>query len=214
MKTSSNLESKVYIEAKKQLDLEGLFYFASFPFYIVFGSVEELVDVINTNKNEISKSHLEVETRNKLLDYFDLSKTKARIEKGAIIRNDVQIDDTSIILMGAIINTQASIGKNTMIDMNAVVGSGAVIKDNCHIGAGAVIAGMMEPISTIPVIIEDNVLIGANATILNGVKIGKNSIVGAGSVVTCDVEENVTVAGVPAKVINKNGKWEFNKDLR
>jgi acetyltransferase-like isoleucine patch superfamily enzyme len=54
-----------------------------------------------------------------------------------------------------------------------------------------------------PVIIEENVWIGANAVILPGVKIGKNSIVGAGSIVTKDVEENVIVAGNPARIIKR-----------
>ena len=72
---------------------------------------------------------------------------------------NVILDNTSIILMGAVINIGAQIGKNTMIDMNAVIGSGAVIGKNCHIGAGAVIAGVMEPISNSGVVILDNVLI-------------------------------------------------------
>jgi acetyltransferase-like isoleucine patch superfamily enzyme len=72
----------------------------------------------------------------------------------------------------------------------------------------------MEPISERSVVIEDNVLIGANATVLAGIHIGKNAIVGAGSVVTKDVLDNTVVAGIPAKVINSNGEWKLNKDLR
>jgi acetyltransferase-like isoleucine patch superfamily enzyme len=77
-----------------------------------------------------------------------------------------------------------------------------------------VIAGVMEPMSSKNVVIEDNVLIGANATVLAGVHIGKNAIIGAGSVVTKDVLENTTVVGVPARVVNNNGEWKLNKDLR
>ena len=50
-------------------------------------------------------------------------------------------------------------------------------------------------------IIKENAWIGANATILPGVTIGKGAIVGSGSVVTKDVEDNMIVAGNPAKVI-------------
>lgn len=49
--------------------------------------------------------------------------------------------------------------------------------------------------------IKRNVWIGAAATILPGVTIGENSVVAAGAVVRNDVEANIIVAGVPAKVI-------------
>ena len=184
---SKEYEAKCYIELSSFVNLEELFYIGSFPFYILFGDLFSINKFLNDNKSNIKKHYLQTYFHNKLVDYYDLTTTKARIEKGAVIRSDVMISDTAIILMGAIINKDVCIGKGTMIDMNVVIGSGAIIKDNCHIGAGVVIAGVMEPISKSPVIIEDNVLIGANATILSGVRIGKGSIVGAGSVVLEDV---------------------------
>ena len=45
-----------------------------------------------------------------------------------------------------------------MIDMNAVVGARAIVGRDCHIGAGAVLAGVLEPPSAEPVVIEDGVL--------------------------------------------------------
>lgn len=211
---SKEYEAKCYIELSSWVNLEELFFIGSFPFYILFGDLYLIKKFLKENELNIKKYYLQTYFQNKLFDYYDLTNTKARIEKGAIIRSNVKISDTAIILMGAVINKDVCIGQRTMIDMNAVIGSGAIIKDNCHIGAGAVIAGVMEPISKSPVIIEDNVLIGANATILSGVKIGKGSIIGAGSVVLEDVIENTTVVGVPAKVINHNGKWDINDNLR
>lgn len=207
-------DAKLYIELYSYLNLENFFYLGKFPFFVVFGEVEKLNQLVTKEKDKIKKYYFEITSNNKLIDYYDLSTTKARIEKGAVIRSGVQLSDTAIVLMGAVVNTKAIIGAGSMIDMNAVVGSGAVIGKNCHIGAGAVIAGIMEPISEAFVTIEDNVLIGANATILNGVTIGKGSIVGAGSVVISDVAENTTVAGVPARVIGAGRTWKINTDLR
>jgi len=87
------------------------------------------------------------------------------------------------------------------------------------VGAGAVIAGVLEPPSSTPVIIEDDVLIGANAVILEGVRIGKGAVVAAGSVVTKDVEPETVVAGTPAKPIKRvdqstKDKTIIMKDLR
>ena len=54
------------------------------------------------------------------------------------------------------------------------------------------------------IVIGDDVWLGANTIILSGVKISNGIIVAAGAVVTKDItEENVIVAGVPAKIIGK-----------
>jgi len=103
--------------------------------------------------------------------------------------------------------------------MNAVIGARAIIGKYCHIGAGSVIAGVLEPPSARPVIIEDRVLIGANAVVLEAVRIGMGSIVAAGAVVIEDVPEGVVVAGIPAKVIKKvddvqEDKKSILKELR
>lgn len=50
--------------------------------------------------------------------------------------------------------------------------------------------------------IGNNVFIGAGSVVLPNVKIGDNVIIGANSVVTKDIENNVVVAGNPARVIN------------
>lgn len=52
-----------------------------------------------------------------------------------------------------------------------------------------------------PIIIGDNVFIGYGTIIMPGVNIGSNIVIGAGSVITKNIENNVVVAGNPAKVI-------------
>ena len=96
---------------------------------------------------------------------------------------------------------RAVIGEGTMIDMGAVLGGRATVGKHCHIGAGAVLAGVVEPASAVPVIVEDDVLVGANAVVIEGVHIGKGAVVAAGAIVTEDVPDNAVVAGCPARVI-------------
>lgn len=88
-----------------------------------------------------------------------------------------------------------------MIDMNATLGGRVQVGKMCHVGAGAVLAGVIEPPSALPVVIEDDVVIGANAVVLEGVRVGKGAVIAAGAIVIEDVPENAVVAGVPARII-------------
>lgn len=193
--------------------------FACDTFGIAFGDLNDVEAFLEENKERIEDVHFEVKARNSALPLADLRKYEARIEPGAIIRDMVEIGRGAVIMMGAVINVGASIGENTMIDMNVVVGGRAIIGKNCHIGAGTVIAGVIEPPSANPVIIEDNVMVGANAVILEGVRVGAGAVVAAGAVVTKDVPPKTVVAGVPAKVIKQVDiktldKTQIVEDLR
>ena len=168
---------------------------------IIFGDWTELEPLIKENENKISEIVIENSSRNSAIPLLDLKNIQARIEPGAIIRDNVSIGKNAVIMMGAVINIGAVIGDGTMIDMGAILGGRATVGKNCHVGAGAVLAGVIEPASAKPVIVEDNVLIGANAVVIEGVHIGQNAVVAAGAVVIEDVPSNKVVAGCPARVI-------------
>lgn len=93
------------------------------------------------------------------------------------------------------------IGKGTLLGPNTF------ICDNFH-GKGVVqeteiMPSKRELYSKGPVLIGENVWIGRNVCVMPGVIIGNNVIVGANSVVTHDIEDNMIVAGVPAKVLKR-----------
>lgn len=157
--------------------------------------------VLDNNKDKIVDYVIENDARNSAVPLLDLKKFNARIEPGAIIRDQVEIGANAVIMMGAIINIGAEIGDNSMIDMGAVLGGRAIVGKHCHIGANAVLAGVIEPASAQPVRIDDNVLIGANAVVIEGVHVGEGAVIAAGAIVTHDVAPHTMVAGVPAKFI-------------
>ena len=168
---------------------------------IVFGDWAELQPILAANADKIADIVVENDRRNSAVPLLDMKEIPARIEPGALIREHVTIDKNAVIMMGAVINIGAVIGEGTMIDMGAVLGGRATVGSNCHVGAGAVLAGVIEPASATPVIVEDDVLIGANAVVIEGVHIGRGAVVAAGAVVIEDVPENAVVAGCPARVI-------------
>jgi tetrahydrodipicolinate N-acetyltransferase len=204
--------AKIYLQGNlEEIDFGNLDFYGSGKSGILFCEYKEFREFLDKNKQHIAKFRIETDRRNSAIPLADLTKYNCRIEPGAVIRDLVEIGDNCVIMMGAVLNIGAVIGKKTMIDMNVVIGGRAVVGDNCHIGAGTVLAGVIEPPSADPVVIEDDVLLGANVVVLEGVRVGKGSVVAAGSVVVKDVEPFTVVAGVPAKVIKKVDKKTKSK---
>ncbi len=186
---------KVYFKSEREISFPKCKVFGN----VVFGDWKDIEPVLLMNPEV--EYEVENSCRNSAVPMLDLKDIHARIESGAFIREQVEIGDNAVIMMGAIINIGAVIGEGTMIDMGAVLGGRATVGKHCHIGASAVLAGVIEPASATPVIIEDDVLVGANAVVIEGVHVGKNAVVAAGAVVIDDVPENAVVAGCPARII-------------
>lgn len=178
---------------------------------IVFGNWDELKDILQANADAIDDMVVEYDRRNSGMPMLDIRGVNARIEPGAIIREKVEIGDNAVIMMGAIINIGAIIGEGTMIDMGAVLGGRAIVGAHCHVGAGTVLAGVVEPASATPVVIEDNVMLGANAVVIEGVRVGEGAVVAAGAVVIEDVPAGAVVAGCPAKIIKMKDEKTASK---
>jgi len=224
IKTIAEAKKKTPAKIYLQGDL-GKINFSELDFYgssvsgILFCEYKDFEKFYESNKQLITKYKVEVDRRNSAIPMADLTKYNCRIEPGAIIRDMVEIGDHCVIMMGAVLNIGSVIGERTMIDMNVVVGGRAIVGKNCHIGAGTVLAGVIEPPSAEPVIVEDDVLIGANAVVLEGVKIGKGAVVAAGSIVVRNVEPLTVVAGVPARFLKKvdditKSKTQLMEELR
>ena len=98
---------------------------------VVFGEWDELKAVIEAAGSKIEDYVVENDRRNSAIPLLDLKGIKARIEPGVTIRDQVEIGDNAVIMMGATINIGAVIGEGTMIDMNAILGGRATVGKNC-----------------------------------------------------------------------------------
>ena len=202
---------KVYIKERRPVDYGSAQVFGEGASKVIFGDWRALGPILADHVDSIEDMVIENDRRNSAIPMLDLKNINARIEPGAIIREQVEIGDNAVIMMGAVINIGAVIGPGTMIDMGAILGGRATVGANCHIGAGAVLAGVIEPASATPVIVEDGVLVGANAVVIEGVHVGKNAVVAAGAVVIEDVPENAVVAGCPARVVKMKDEGTTQK---
>ena len=191
---------KLYVKERAPIDYGDARVFGAGD-KVVFGEWNALKPILEANRDKIEDLVIENDCRNSAIAMLDKKDIPARIEPGAVIREQVTIGKNAVIMMGAIINIGAVIGEGTMIDMGVVLGGRATVGNHCHVGAGAVLAGVIEPASATPVIVEDDVLIGENAVVIEGVHIGRGAVVAAGAIVTQDVPQNAVVAGCPARVI-------------
>lgn len=117
----------------------------------------------------------------------------------------------TLINSKSIIHPNAQIGEGVMISAfcsissNAIIGDFTTIQPYCNIGHDAMIGTYcaLESFSFMGggAKIGSGVTLHTRATILPHVKVGDNAIVGACSVVLRNVKENVTVFGVPARII-------------
>ncbi|MTD30405.1 2,3,4,5-tetrahydropyridine-2,6-dicarboxylate N-acetyltransferase [Planomicrobium sp. YIM 101495] len=213
---------KLYVKGQGVASLsygEGSKVFGEGNHATVFGEWAEIEKALAQHAAVIEDHVVENDRRNSAIPLVDLKNVNSRIEPGAFIRDNVEIGNNCVIMMGAVINIGSVIGDGTMIDMNAILGGRATVGKNCHVGAGAVLAGVIEPASATPVIVEDNVMIGANAVVLEGVRIGEGSVVAAGAVVIEDVPANAVVGGTPARVLKlmdekTRAKTEIKQELR
>jgi 2,3,4,5-tetrahydropyridine-2-carboxylate N-succinyltransferase len=103
---------------------------------------------------------------------------------GSSIRSGCYIGKGVICMPPMYINIGAYIDDNTLIDSNALVGSCAQLGKKIHLSAAAQIGGVLEPINSVPVIIEDEVMIGGNSGIYEGTIVRRRAVIGAGCIIT------------------------------
>ncbi|ALF28322.1 serine O-acetyltransferase [Streptococcus intermedius] len=110
--------------------------------------------------------------------------TQIEIHPGAKIASGVFIDHGSGLVIGE----------------TAVVEKGVMLYHGVTLGGTGKEAGKRHPT------VRQGALISAHAQLIGPIEIGENAKVGAGAVVVADVPSDVTVVGVPAKIVRVHGQ--------
>ncbi|MDR2158159.1 MAG: 2,3,4,5-tetrahydropyridine-2,6-dicarboxylate N-succinyltransferase [Holosporaceae bacterium] len=113
----------------------------------------------------------------------DFVRAGFRAVPGSLVRYSAHIAK-SVVLMPCFVNVGAFVDEGVMIDTNALVGSCAQIGKRCHISDGVTIGGVLEPLHSTPVIIEDNCFVGARSVVSEGVVVEEGAVLGAGTILS------------------------------
>jgi UDP-3-O-[3-hydroxymyristoyl] glucosamine N-acyltransferase len=112
---------------------------------------------------------------------------------GVIVGRGVQVGANTCIDRGQFGNTE--IGDNVKIDNLVHIAHNCVIEAGTFVIAGAVLCGSVK--------VGRDVWVGASASVRQSLSVGDFATIGMGAVVVKDVQEESTVAGNPARVIDK-----------
>ena len=130
--------------------------------------------------------------REKVMDCFEGRHFPVLIHPNAVVADDVEIGEGSVVMAGAVVNPGAKIGKGVIINTCSSVDHDCVIDDFVHVSVGAHLSGT--------VVVGERTWIAVGASVVNNVCICADCIIGAGAVVIRNIPKPGTYVGVPARM--------------
>lgn len=117
------------------------------------------------------------------------------------------ISQKAVRKTGIEIHPGATIGRRLVIDhgVGVVIGETAEIGDDCLIYQGVTLGGTGKDVGKRHPTIGNNVMISSGAKVLGPFKVGDNSRIASGAIVLEEVPPDCTAAGVPARIVRRNG---------
>jgi sugar O-acyltransferase (sialic acid O-acetyltransferase NeuD family) len=115
------------------------------------------------------------------------------IHPQALIGARVKFGQGVVICPGAILSVDIEVGDFAMVNLNCTIGHDASLGPWTSLSAQCDITGYVR--------VADRVFMGSRASVIPDKSVGSRAIIGAGAVVVRDVPPNVTVVGIPARIL-------------
>lgn len=117
------------------------------------------------------------------------------VHPSATVSRYAALGEGSVVLAGVVVNADACIGLGAILNTGCSIDHDCVLGAAVHVSPGARLAG--------GVAVGNLSWIGIGACVRQLVRIGDRVIVGAGAAVIADVTDDLTVVGVPARILFK-----------
>jgi sugar O-acyltransferase (sialic acid O-acetyltransferase NeuD family) len=115
------------------------------------------------------------------------------IHPSAQIGRGVRIGSGTVLMAGAIVNSNSSLGEHCILNTAASIDHDNVIERFCSIAPGATTGGNVK--------LGEFSVLSLRSGVIHGRAIGKHTVVGAGATVLHDLPDYVVAYGTPARVI-------------
>lgn len=133
-------------------------------------------------------------TRRKLAEQFDLE-WLAVVHPQAYVHASVTLGSGSVVFAGAVVQPDTRIGSHVVLNTSCSVDHDCILEEFVHIGPGSRLAGT--------IFVGQGAFLGIGSVVLPNRRIGEWSVVGGGGVVVHNPPAHATVAGVPARLLQK-----------
>ena len=163
--------------------------------YKVIGNLADRISISKSNPDyEFIIAIGDNKKRKEISQLFKL-KFYTAIHPSVQIGLDVEIQEGTVIMANACINSSAKIGKHCIINTGAIIEHDNIIEDFVHISPNVALGGTVK--------IGKSTHVGIGSTIKNNITICENCKIGVGAVVVKDIEKEGTYIGVPAERMEK-----------
>lgn len=136
--------------------------------------------------------------RLELLRHF----AKLGYELPSIIHPSACVSKRAVIEPGTVVFAQSAVNIGCRIGLGCIINTGVTVDHDCILGEGVHLSPGVHLAGEVT--IGAYTWLGTGAAVINRIKIGEKSVIGAGSVIVNDIGDNVTVVGVPGRVIKSN----------
>lgn len=155
-------------------------------------------------EREFSAGPFRYRDRESLPPRSPLPKGARVVPGGTAIRRGAYLGEEVVVMPPAYVNVGAYVGDGAMVDSHALVGSCGQVGRDVHLSAAAQVGGVLEPVQSLPVVVEDEVFVGGGVGLYEGVVVRRRAVLAAGVTLTGSsrlydlVEERVISADAEA----------------
>jgi len=132
--------------------------------------------------------------RRRLAEALDLPWVSA-VHPAAVVHPSVALGPGTVVFAGVVIQPDSGVGRHAIVNTAASVDHDCRLGDFVHVAPGVRLAG--------GVTVGEGGLLGIGSSVLPGLAVGAWATVGAGAAVVRKVPDGATVAGVPARLLER-----------